>query len=181
MSENPPYPPQGPPSDPYRPDGPGPGPGPGAHDPYAGSPAGPNPGGGGGYQPPQPPPGGYQGGPGGHPEPPRFDAAQLGNDLQGDAKGLMGSLFDFSFTNYVTPKVVRIVYVIGMVLIALGWLIALISAFAHEWWAGLLVLIIGPIFALLYLILFRILLEFYVAIVQTAETIQKYAHRDGIR
>ncbi|BDZ43203.1 hypothetical protein GCM10025865_25020 [Paraoerskovia sediminicola] len=157
-------------------------PGPGAHDPYAGSEGNPTMGATGGATPPPQPyqqSGGASGAPssGGQ----RFDAGQLGNDLQGDAKGLFGSLFDFSFTNYVTPKVVRIVYVIGIVLIALVWVIGVITAFTQSIWGGLLALLIGPIFALLYLIMFRILLEFYVAIVATAETVQKYAHRDGVR
>ncbi|GII98163.1 uncharacterized protein DUF4282 [Sediminihabitans luteus] len=158
---------------------------PGAAPPPGGY-AAPAPGASGGYGPPPPQGPPPQGPPPQGPPPgqdharPGFDAGRLGTELQGDAKGLFGSLFDFSFTNYVTPKVVRIVYVIGIALIVLGWFVAMIAAFTQSVWGGLFVLIFGPVFALLYLIMFRILLEFYVAIVQTAETIQKYAHRDQI-
>lgn len=150
---------------------PGPAPGPAGTPPPSGQPPqSPPP----GYGPPPPAPGAGGGGSSG------FNASGLASDLQGDAKGLMGSLFDFSFTHYITPKIVRIVYAIGMVLIALGLIFAIIGAFTQSIAAGFFVLIFGWLFALLYLVLFRILLEFYTAVVSTAETIQKYAHRDGV-
>lgn len=127
---------------------------------------------------PQGPPPGY--GPPPPQGPPRSGSSGLASDLQGDAKGLFGSLFDLSFTHYITPKIVRIVYVIGMVLIGLGLLFAIIAAFAQSILGGFVTLLFGWLFALLYLVMFRILLEFYTAVVSTAETIQKYAHRDGV-
>jgi hypothetical protein len=93
----------------------------------------------------------------------------------------MGSLFDISFVNYITPKVVSVFYVIGMALIALIWLIYVIIGFSQAPGWGILALILGAIVSLVYLIFFRITLEFFVAVVATAETIQKYARRDGIR
>ncbi|SDS39337.1 protein of unknown function [Paraoerskovia marina] len=162
-----------------RPDGvpPTPPPQPGGQTPQNPPPQGPPP----QNPPPQGPPPGY-GPPPGQPSGQQgFSASGLASDLSGDAKGLFGSLFDLSFTHYITPKIVRIVYVIGMVVLALGWLVAIIVGFTDSIGAGLFVLLFGWIFVLLYLVMFRILLEFYTAVVSTAETIQKYAHRDGVR
>jgi hypothetical protein len=100
---------------------------------------------------------------------------------RGTDRGFMGSLFDVSFVNYITPKVVSVVYVIGMVVIGLVWLTYIAIGFSQAAGWGILALILGGIVAFLYLIFFRITLEFFVAVVASAETIQKYARRDGIR
>jgi hypothetical protein len=97
-----------------------------------------------------------------------------------DTKGFFGALFDYSFMTYVTPKVVKIVYIIATVLIALGWLIFLIAAFNYSVWSGILFLLFGWILALVYLALVRITLEFYQAIVSVSEKVNLYARRDGL-
>lgn len=164
MSENTPRPP-GEPEDPYgrRPTPPS--------EPY--------------QQPPQP----YQQPIGERPvgEPPAGDrpysagaGRSAADGARDDAKGFFGALFDYSFMNYVTPKVVKIVYVIVTVLIALGWLVALVAAFSNSVWAGIGFLLFGWIIALVYLAIARITLEFYLAVVSISEKVNHYARRDGM-
>jgi NADH-quinone oxidoreductase subunit N len=102
------------------------------------------------------------------------------NVARNDTRGFFGALFDYSFMNYVTPKVVKIVYVIVTVLIALGWLVAVVAAFANSVWAGIGFLLFGWIIALVYLAIARITLEFYLAVVSISEKVNHYARRDGM-
>ncbi|GAA1149448.1 DUF4282 domain-containing protein [Nesterenkonia lutea] len=137
----------------------------------------------GGYPPQgQPGPGGPQyggqpqsgqGGPpyGGQPQPyqqhPYPQQPQQRNSVEG--KNFFAALFDLSFQSFVTVKFAKFIYVILMVFIALGYLVAVISAFTEGPVAGLLVLLLGWIPAAIYLILIRITLEFMIAMVRTSQ------------
>ncbi|GAA1983174.1 hypothetical protein GCM10009718_20540 [Isoptericola halotolerans] len=111
-------------------------------------------------------------------------ASSAADVARNDTKGFFGALFDYSFTNYVTPKVVKIIYIIVTILIAFWWLIALIASFvtlfSDQWYLGLIGILFGWIVALVYLALWRIGLEFVQAIVSISEKVNLYARRDGI-
>ncbi|GAB3810873.1 hypothetical protein GCM10028820_01150 [Tessaracoccus terricola] len=95
-----------------------------------------------------------------------------GGDLSSQGKGFFGALFDFSFSNFVTPKIIKLVYMIATVLIGLGLLIFLISALASgEAMVILLAIIAGPIVALIYLAIMRMTLEMYFAVVRLSEDV----------
>jgi Domain of unknown function (DUF4282) len=81
-------------------------------------------------------------------------------------KGFIASLFDFGFENLVTPKIIKVIYILITIVVALCALGFLITAFsAGGIVAGLLVLVIvDPILALLYLSLARMTLELYMVI-----------------
>jgi hypothetical protein len=109
-----------------------------------------------------PPPGGFSGYPG-------------GNDMSaaGSSKGFFGALFDFSFNSFVTPMIVKFVYVLATIGIAIGYLVFLVSAFANSAAAGIIVLIVGAIGALVYLAFIRMTLEFYYAVVRMSQDINQ--------
>ena len=88
-----------------------------------------------------------------------------------DAAGFLRALFDFSFSTFITPKVVRFVYVLATGLLVIAWLAWLAAAFALSAGYGFLVLVIGPIVMLVYLALIRMTLEFYLAITRMSEDI----------
>ena len=90
-----------------------------------------------------------------------------------DAAGFFRALFDFSFSTFITPKVVKFVYILATVLIVLAWLAWLLIAFDQSAGFGLFVLILGPVFLIVYLALIRMTLEFYLAIVRMSEDIHK--------
>ena len=71
------------------------------------------------------------------------------------SKGFFGALFDFTFEYFVTPMIVKVVYVLAMIALGLGFLVFLVVAFAEDAASGLFVLILGPIAVLLYLCLIR--------------------------
>jgi len=89
------------------------------------------------------------------------------------SKGFLGALFDFSFTHFVTPMIVKFVYVLSVVVLGLTWLVFLASSFSQSAALGVAVLILGPIGMLIYLAFIRMTLEFYLAITRMSEDIHK--------
>ena len=88
-----------------------------------------------------------------------------------NGKGFFAALFDFSFETFITPMIVKFVYIIGAVVIAVAWLGFLITGFSSGAGYGLAVLIIGPFVAIIYLAMFRMTLEFYLALVRMSDDI----------
>ena len=82
------------------------------------------------------------------------------------AQSFFASLFDVRFSRYVTPSVVTVLYVLGMVAISLAYISYVILAFNNSIGLGLFTLIVGLVFALLALVWLRVTLEFYLALVR---------------
>lgn len=91
----------------------------------------------------------------------------------------LGALLDFGFTRFITLSVIKVLYMLGMALIVLAWLVALVSALTQGIGAAIGVLIVGPIIALLYLIFFRIWLELVVVIFRIGENTGKLVELRG--
>ena len=101
---------------------------------------------------------------GGHGTPPR----QAGPDTTGFFK----ALFDFSFKSFVTIKFAAVIYGIALLLIGIFTLIGLIFAFVtmtEEPIVGFFMLVLTLVLAPFYLILVRLTLELYVAMIRTAQ------------
>jgi hypothetical protein len=89
--------------------------------------------------------------------------------------GFLGSLFDLSFSNFITPKIIGVLYVIILLLVSLGILLLVINGFSQGFFKGLFSLILSPLIALVWLLLIRIALEGLVAGTKTAENTAKIA------
>ena len=89
------------------------------------------------------------------------------------ASGFFGALFDFSFNEFITPKVVKFVYVLATIGLALAYLIFVIAGFSQSAGAGLGILVLGALAVVIYLALIRMTLEFYLAIVRMSEDIHR--------
>ncbi len=86
------------------------------------------------------------------------------------------SLFDVSFTSLITTRVIKVLYVLIIIVDALTTLAYVIIAFRISSTAGILVLfLIGPIMFILYLIIWRVLLELVIAIFRIKENTQELA------
>ena len=95
-------------------------------------------------------------------------------DVQTDTKGFFGALFDFSFNSFVTPKIVKFVYVLATILLVLTYLFFVIAAFAGDNVGfGIAFLLLGWIPFLFYLALVRMTLEFYFSIVRMSQDINE--------
>jgi hypothetical protein len=107
--------------------------------------------------------------PQGYPAAPPPPSGAMGTD----ASGFFSALFDFSFSTFATPKIVRFVYLLATVVIALffiGWVIA---AFAENVGLGILVLILGAVAAIVYLAFIRMTLEIYYAVVRMSQDVNQ--------
>ncbi len=110
------------------------------------------------------------------PPPPNAPWGASGGTPYGNApsKSFFAKLFDLSFSEFVTPSVVKIVYILAMIGVGLLWLGLSIAAFQSSAVFGIFVLLIlGPLYALFLLILTRITFEFYVAVIRIAEDVRE--------
>ncbi|MBB2986910.1 DUF4282 domain-containing protein [Terracoccus luteus] len=94
-------------------------------------------------------------------------------NIAGDGGSFFRALFDFSFTHFVTPMLVRFVYLLATLALGAAWLVWLIAAFVQNVGLGLVVLVLGPIVLVIYLALIRMTLEFYISVVRMSEDIHK--------
>jgi Domain of unknown function (DUF4282) len=86
-------------------------------------------------------------------------------------RGFFEGLFDISFSSLITPKVIKFVYVLSMVLIGLFALFLVGAAFSNSVAGGIVVLlVVAPLLGLLYLIYVRVLLELVIVIFRIMET-----------
>jgi glycerol-3-phosphate acyltransferase PlsY len=89
-------------------------------------------------------------------------------------KGFLGALFDLSFSEFVTTKLVKILYILLLILVAIGLVIGLItsviSLFSRGGFlAGLMGLIFTPIGALIWVIMARVWMEIIIVVFRIAE------------
>ena len=94
-------------------------------------------------------------------------------------KGFVGSLFDFSFSSFVTPKIIKVLYVLFTIWTALVSLLILIVSFrTGGMLAGIFVLIvIVPIYVLLTLGVYRVILEAFMVVFRIYEETKKISER----
>ena len=138
-----------------------------------------------------PPPGQYTVPPGGSYAPPAHDPYAQPTGAQGgyssappsaaDASGFFRALFDFSFNRFITPMIIKFVYVLMMIVIAIVYLFYAIALFSTDASSlGVLwLLVIGPIASILWLAIARMTLEFYLAVVRVSEDVHRAVDRGG--
>jgi Domain of unknown function (DUF4282) len=98
------------------------------------------------------------------------------------AKGFVGSLFDFGFNSFVTPKVVKVLYVLIMAGLALAEIGYLLFAFKESAIFGIVsLLILCPLSFLVYLALWRILLELFIVIFRISDDLRSIRERGESR
>lgn len=90
-------------------------------------------------------------------------------------KGFFAALFDFSFSEFITTRIIKILYVVGMILAVLAALGLMVSGFTQSVGVGILSLILSPIVFLVYVIVFRVWLEFIIVVFRIAEHTEEIA------
>ena len=81
-----------------------------------------------------------------------------------EEKATLADVFDFSFTKFVTPIVVKIAFIVMLVLGGSMWLVMIIGGFASSFGAGLGGLIFGGLFFLMFVLVYRIMFELVMVI-----------------
>jgi hypothetical protein len=85
------------------------------------------------------------------------------------------ALFDFSFSEFVTPKIIKILYVIALILVGLASLGFMIAMFSQGGGWILLGLLFAPIMFVLYVIFVRVGYEILIVLFQIAENTRDMA------
>lgn len=83
------------------------------------------------------------------------------------------TLFDFSFTNYLTIQMLPFFY--GIMVAACGSVVAyaVVEGFAFSFWRGLFYLMVSPFAFLVLLSVARALFEFYIVVFRIAENVDE--------
>ena len=118
------------------------------------------------YQPPQVNPAGYQ-----PPQGPSFQDAL-------EEKGFIRSLYDFSFSSFITLRVIRVLYVVITILYSLVALVSFVALLAQHKGPDIVLAIIGvPIAYILYLMFARIGLEILMVIFNLGKDVRAIRER----
>ena len=95
-------------------------------------------------------------------------------------RGFFGKLFDFSFETFITPSIIKVLFILILVVIGIGALGFVIAAFSQSAVLGLVVLIIGvPIGGFLYILFARVWLEIVVVLFRIEENTALMAERSA--
>ena len=92
-------------------------------------------------------------------------------------KNFFVSLFDVSFKEFVTPRMISFIYILIMVvlgLVSLVWLV--MSLAAGQWWT----IILAPVGFFIYLILVRMWLEMFMVFFRIMRQVDAMAEAKGV-
>jgi len=90
-----------------------------------------------------------------------------------DKKGFWGCLFDLSFSELITLKIIRVLYIIGITLAALAGVYLVVEAFLHTFGTGLLLVICAPVVFVLLVICCRVKMELLLTLFRIEENTRK--------
>jgi uncharacterized membrane protein len=110
-----------------------------------------------------------------------MSSAAMNSKAAGHARGFLGSLFDFSFTSFVTPKIIKVLYVLITVWTVIWALIFLRLGFRYGGAAGgfFTLLIVDPILILLTLGVYRVVLELFMVVHRMHDDLKAIRDRGG--
>jgi cytochrome b subunit of formate dehydrogenase len=91
-----------------------------------------------------------------------MEATAQPNPPDSAQRGFFESLMDTRFDSLITPKLIRFLYVVSMIVLAIGAIVWIIAGFSRSAGTGVLFLILAPLVALIYLIVVRLYLELIV-------------------
>lgn len=96
-----------------------------------------------------------------------------------DEKGLLATVFDMSFTHFVTLRIVRWLFVLGIAIITIGALISVVTGFDPKYSEGhpLVVILLTPIAWFALVVALRVTLETMVVFFRIAENTGEMAAR----
>ena len=94
---------------------------------------------------------------------------------------MTGLFWDLSFRQFITPRIVRTVYVISLLGAALAAGTWMLSGFKISFMQGMFTLCTGPLAFLIYIITARVGLEFMLAVFRIAENTEKLREKSDRR
>jgi hypothetical protein len=92
-----------------------------------------------------------------------------------DHRGMLGTLFDFSFTHFITAKLVKLLFAIGILGSVIGGIRFIAGGFGMGAGWGVLALLVSPVVFVILVLLVRVALEIIVVLFRIAESVQTLA------
>jgi hypothetical protein len=86
-----------------------------------------------------------------------------------EQKSFFETLFDLSFTEFVTTRLIKLIFVLGIIFSALGALMLIAGGFRMGFGRGVIMLILSPVIFFVYVLLARVWCEMIIAIFRVAE------------
>jgi hypothetical protein len=97
-----------------------------------------------------------------------------------NTRNWLASLFDFSFESYVAPKLIRALYLLIVIVTVLTALVYVLIAFDIKPALGILTLVVAaPLWTIVVIGVWRVVLEFFMAVLRMSDDIR--ALRDSGR
>ena len=88
-------------------------------------------------------------------------------------QNFMNTLFDFSFKEFLTTKIIKVIYAIGILFAAIGALALLVKGFHVNFFLWILALFLTPVAFVIYTILVRVYLEIVIVLFRISEDVRK--------
>lgn len=95
--------------------------------------------------------------------------------MSNNSGGFFAGLFDFSFTKFVTPRIVAVLYGIGIIATGIAALAIVIAGFSNGFGSGIAALVAAPIVFFIYLLFLRVGLETLIVAFKNAESNRQIA------
>ena len=86
-----------------------------------------------------------------------------------EKKSFWCCLFDLSFSELITVRIIRILYLIGILIAGIVALVLIVKAFFHGFGMGLLLVIASPVVFILLVICCRVKMEFVLTLFRIEE------------
>jgi hypothetical protein len=96
------------------------------------------------------------------------------------ATGFFASLFDYSFRAFITPKIIKLLYILSTIVVGLWTLLVILWGFKQSTGLGILMLVIlGPIFFVITMIYVRVWLELLIVFFRIQGDVNEINVRGG--
>ncbi len=93
-----------------------------------------------------------------------------------DEKNFFAGLFDFSFQHQLTRRIVKLLYIIGILLGGIMVVVRVVLAYQQSPADGIINLVVGIVSLFVGILVTRVLLELALVILRIAESIERATH-----
>jgi hypothetical protein len=92
-----------------------------------------------------------------------------------EKKGFWSCLFDLSFSELITMRVIKVLYAVGILVAGIAGLCLIVTAFTKGFGPGLLHVVAAPIVFIFLVIVLRVCMELVLTLFKIEENTQKPA------
>ena len=86
-----------------------------------------------------------------------------------DTKGLIGRVFDLSFSEFVTPSIVKFLFILGIIGAGLISLFVFVGFISQGGGAAVVGIVVAPVIFVFYVLLARVVSELYLLLFRIEE------------